>query len=121
MRLASPGPPEDRYRVRRLTAPEMAALIRLARNGRTGPGRAIDALWELIMKDAHGITLAEAAQRGFHVADYAIAQEQAEQLRDAMVLRRRLPPKVVAGFWQTWAMYSPADYEPEPPTGDLLD
>lgn len=112
-----PGPPEERYRMRRLTDEEMADLSRLARNGRAGPGRAIDALWELIVQDAHGVSLEEAAERGFHVQDYAMARDQAEQLKDAMVTRRRLPRKVVAGFWMTWAMYSPADYEPDPTEG----
>lgn len=71
MKRIQPGPAEDRYRMRRLTDDEMTELTRLARDGRTGPGRAIDALWELIVQDAHGITLVEAAERGFHVQDYA--------------------------------------------------
>lgn len=115
MKRPVPGPAEDRYRMRRLTDTEMAELTRLARDGRTGPGQAIDALWELILQDAHGISLVEAAEHGFHVQDYAMAADQAEQLKVAMVERRRLPRKIVASFWQTWAMYSPADYEPEPP------
>lgn len=115
MKRIQPGPAEDRYRMRRLTGDEMTELIRLARDGRTGPGRAIDALWELIVRDAHGISLAEAAERGFHVQDYAMAADQAEALKTAMVERRRLPRKIVDGLWLTWAMYSPADYDPEAP------
>jgi hypothetical protein len=112
-----PGPAEDRYRMRRLTDDEMAELTRLARDGRTGPARAIDALWELVIRDAHGISLAEADALGFHVQDYAMPADQAEALKTAMVERRRLPRKVVDGFWLTWAMYSPADYEPDRPQG----
>lgn len=106
-----PGPAASRYRMRRFTDDEMTTLTTLARRGRRGPGSAIDALWELIMPDAEGTSLAEAAAHGFHVQDYAIAADQAAQLRDAMVQRRRLPPKVIAGFWLLWASYSPADYD----------
>lgn len=98
--------------MRRLTDAEMTELTRLARDGRTGPSRAIDALWELIVLDAHGVSLAEAAKRGFNVQDYAITADQAEALKNAMVKHRRLPRKIVEGFWVEWAMYSPADYEP---------
>jgi hypothetical protein len=112
VKRTKPGPAEDRYRMRRLTDAEMTELTRLARDGPTGPARAIDALWELIVRDAHGVSLAEAAERGFHVQDYAMAGDQAKALKNAMVERRRLPRKVVEGFWLTWAMYSPADYEP---------
>jgi hypothetical protein len=62
-------------RMRRLTDDEMTELIGLARRGRTGPGRALDALWDLILQHAEGMSLAEAmaAGRVWLVQNYAIA------------------------------------------------
>lgn len=99
--------------MRRLSDDEMAQLRRFARQGRTGPARALDALWELILREAEGVGLDEAASRpgSFRVQDYAIAADQAEALLDAMTHNRRLPSRVVAGFHVLWASYSPADYE----------
>ena len=51
--------PEERYRMRRLSDAEMAELIALARQGRKGPAAALDALWELILHEAEGLSLAE--------------------------------------------------------------
>lgn len=96
--------------MRRLSDAEMAELIALARQGRKGPAAALDALWELILHEAEGLSLAEAAERGFYVSDYAIPADQAVMIRDAMVQRRRLPPRVVAGFWAMWGNLGPADY-----------
>lgn len=104
--------------MRRLTDDELTHIIRLARDGRRGPSRAIDALWELTMQEIHGIGLAEAAERGFHVQDYSLDRDQNEAIRDAMVERRRLPRKVIAGFWVLWASYSPADHDPTGPEPD---
>lgn len=99
--------------MRRLTDEEMASLRNLARNGRKGPAKALDALWELILFEAEGISLAEADARpgSFHVQDYAIARDQADELLAAMTERRRLPDRTVAGFHQMWAFYSPADHD----------
>ena len=110
-----PLDPSERYRMRRLTDDEMARLVALARDGRKGPGRAIDALWELILHEAEGVSVAEAAARpgGYRVQDYAMARDQADALLDAITKRRRLTPRTVGGFHQLWAMYSPCDYEPE--------
>lgn len=65
----------------------------------------------IIPDEADNLTLAEAAERGFHVQDYAIAADQAAMILDAMVERRRLPPRVVGGFLAPWASYFPAEYE----------
>lgn len=108
-----PLDPADRYRMRRLTDNEMHQLCRLARDGRRGPAKALDALWDLILRDAEGISVAEAAARpgSYRVQDYAMAADQYEQLLACVTQRRRLPPKVVAGFHQLWAMHSPCDYD----------
>ena len=49
--------------MRRLADDEMASLVRLCRDGRKGPGRALEALWELIVRDADQVGVAEAAAR----------------------------------------------------------
>lgn len=96
--------------MRRLTDDEMGT--RMARQGRRGPGWAIDALWELILQDAHGMSIAEAAGRpgSFRVQDYAITADQGGTLLAAMTKGRRLQQRVVASFHLEWATWSPADY-----------
>jgi hypothetical protein len=98
--------------MRRLTDEEMASLVRLSRDGRKGPAKALDALWDLILREAEGVGVEEAAERDpqFRVQDYAIPADQAELLLEAMVSRRRLPARVVAGFHALWAFQSPAEY-----------
>lgn len=98
--------------MRRLTDAEMGHLQDLARRGRTGPARALEALWDLVLREADGVGVAEAAARParFHVQDYAIAADQAESLLEAMTRRRRLPRSVLAGVWMLWADQSPAEY-----------
>ena len=116
--MSDPRPrldPADRYRMRRLTDEEMAALTKLARQGRKGPGLALEALWELILRDAEGVGVAEAAARvpKFRVQDYAMAADQAQQLYDAMTKGRRLPRSTINGIGMLWLDQSPCDYEPE--------
>jgi hypothetical protein len=108
---------EDRYRMRRLTDDEMTMLIRLARDGRTGPGRAMVALWDLILRDAEGINYEDAAatDRLFAVQNYAIASDQARALHDAMMKGRRLPRREVTGFGWLWLNLSPAEYDVDEP------
>jgi len=73
----------------------------------------MDAMWELILQDAEGVGVVEAAARTpqFRVQDYAISADQAQQLHDATVLRRRLPDRVARGFAMMWFAQSPADYD----------
>lgn len=99
--------------MRRLTDDEMASLCKLARNGRRGPARALDALWDLILREAEGVGVAEAAARpgSYRVQDYAMPADQYRQLLACVTGRRKLPPRVVAGFHQLWAMHSPCDYD----------
>lgn len=110
-----PLPPEARYRMRRLSVAEMAHLRRLARNGRRGPAKALDALWELIIDEAHGHdrdmrrTLGEREW----VQDYSIQRDQSEALLSAMIHNRRLPPQVVSGFHLMWTFHAPSEYDPE--------
>ena len=98
--------------MRRLTDDEMAALCRLARSGRRGPAKALDALWDLILREAEGVSVAEAASRpgSYRVQDYAMPAEQYRQLLACVTERRRLPARVVAGFHAMWAFHSPCDY-----------
>lgn len=100
--------------MRRLAEPEMARLRRLARAGRKGPERALDALWDLILQEAEGVGVAEASQRpgSFRVQDYAMPRDQADALLAAMIEGRRLPQWVVSRFHLMWVNWSPADYEP---------
>lgn len=100
--------------MRRLSESEMMRLRRLARDGRKGPKRALDALWDLILREAEGVGLAEASQRdgSFRVQDFAIPRDQAEALLAAMIENRRLPRWEVSRFHLMWVNYSPADYEP---------
>lgn len=42
-----------------------------------------------------------------------MAADQAEALKVAMVTGRRLPRRIVGGFWLLWAAQSPCDYEDE--------
>jgi hypothetical protein len=102
--------------MRRLTDDEMAALIAQARKGRLGPVRALDILWDLILREAEGISLAEAAERPrrFSVQDYAIAADQAEVLHAAMTKGRRLNRRDLNGVRMLWLDQSPAEYDPEP-------
>ena len=99
--------------MRRLTDGEMAELRRLARDGQTGPERALDALWALIRDE---VARSEDAERigdpvdGW-VQDYSIARDQADELLAAMTHNRRLHPKVVGNFRRLWAQYSPADHD----------
>lgn len=99
--------------MRRLTQQEMDALRHLARRGAKGPALALDALWDIILREAEGIGVAEAASRPgrFRVQDYAMAADQAAELRAEMTERRRLPPRVVAGIHLLWASQSPCDYD----------
>lgn len=98
----------------RLTETEMAHLRQLAHEGRRGPERALDALWDLILREAEGVGLAEASQRdgSFWVQDYAMPRDQAEALLAAMIEGRRLPQWEVSRFHLMWVNWSPADYEP---------
>lgn len=98
--------------MRRLTGTEMELLVALARRGRRGPAQALESLWDVILREAEGIGVVEAASRpgGFGVQDYAIDAAQAQTLLAAMTQRRRLPERVVAGFWLLWANQSPAEY-----------
>ena len=107
--------PDERYRMRRLTDDEMARLVALARDGRKGPGRAIEALWELILRDAEGVSVAEAAasEPKFRFQDYAIAADQSQQLYDAMTKGRRLSKGQINGIGMLWLDQSPCDYDPE--------
>jgi hypothetical protein len=109
--------PEDRYRMRRLTDDEMTMLVRLARDGRTGPGRAMVALWDLILRDAEGISYEDAAATGcvFAVQNYAIAADQSAALHDAVMKRRRLNRRELTGFGMLWLNLSPAEYDAEEP------
>jgi hypothetical protein len=111
-----PLDPADRYRMRRLTDDEMARLRALARNGATGPGKMLDALWDLILLDAEGVTVADAAARpgGYRVMDYSMAPDQAAELRDAAVENRKLPARTVRNIAAAWANWSPCDWVPEP-------
>lgn len=60
--------------MRRLTDSEMTQLRQLGRDGRKGPGRALNALWDLILQEAEGAGVADASQRdgSFYVQDYAM-------------------------------------------------
>lgn len=99
--------------MRRLTQQELRHVVDLARDGRTGPARALEALWDLILREAEGVGVNDAASRpgGFRVQDYAMVADQAAVIRDAMTRGRRLSRRTVAGFYQLWAEQSPADYE----------
>lgn len=105
--------PEERYRMRRLTPSEMSGLVGLARRGRKGPGVALEALWDLILRDAEGVGVAEAAARipQFRVQDYAIAADQAQALHDAFLVRRRLSGGILNGIGMLWLDQSPAEYD----------
>lgn len=109
--------PEYRYRMRRLTDDEMNMLVRLARDGRKGPGRAMEALWDLILREAEGISYAEAKDTGlvFAVQNCAIPSDQSQALYAAFVKGRRLARREVAGIGMLWLNLSPADYDAEPP------
>lgn len=110
-----PRPLPNPHLVRRLTDEEMEQLISLARAGRKGPAKAMDALWDLILREVEGMSLAEATERNlrWHVQSYAIADDQSRALFDAFMLRRRLPPKVVAGFGLLWLQWTPRSYMPD--------
>jgi hypothetical protein len=101
--------------MRRLTDAEMVQHIKLARDGAKGPGRALEALSDLILRDAEGVGVAEAAActPKFRVRDYAMAAEQAQQLHDAMTKRRRLPERTIDGIGMLGIDQSPCDYSPE--------
>lgn len=98
--------------MRRLTDSEMATLVQMCRDGRKGPARAMEALWDLILFDAEGTSAAEAAARTppYRVQDYSIAADQAETLYAAITLGRRLPDRVIAGLAKSWAFYAPAEH-----------
>lgn len=106
--------------MRRLTDDEMATLCRLARNGREGPSRAIEELWNLILREAHGLSREERPAFGepFWTMDYSIQRDQSAELLAAMVRNRRLPPRVVRRFHLTWTVYAPSEYEPEAPASE---
>lgn len=69
----------------------------------------------LILTEAEGAGVTEAKARpgAYRVQDYAMAADQAEALKVAMVTGRRLPRRIVGGFWLLWAAQSPCDYEDE--------
>lgn len=101
------------YRMRRLTDTEMAELTALARQGTDGPPSALRALWDLILRDVEGLSLAEAAAAGtpgrWSVADYQIAADQAQALRHAMVAGRRR--STVYAIRMMWLNESPGEYD----------
>ena len=108
-----PARREVPHRRRRLTDGEMAELVKLARSGVKGPGRAMDALWDLILHDIEGLSLAEATASGraWLVQNYAIADDQSRVLYDAMMLRRRLPAGALRRIGMQWFMWAPATYD----------
>lgn len=97
--------------MRRLTAAEMAHLGALAGTGRRGPARCIEALWDLILTEAEGVTAPEAAERpgGYRVQDYALPTDQGLQVRAMMI---------TGSEWERrqhhlmWFAQSPCDYDP---------
>ena len=99
----------------------MVALTAMARMGGTGPQRAIDALWDLILREVEGISLANATKLGrrWLVQNYAIADDQSRELYDAFTSNREGTSRRQAGLlWFNWA---PATYDdppapPGPPT-----
>ena len=99
--------------MRRFTDVELGRLTTLARRGRTGPLLALDELWDLILRDAEGMTLSEAAETPgqFSVSDYAIAADQALILHQAMTRGRRLTRREIIGIRMTWLNQSPAVYD----------
>jgi hypothetical protein len=101
--------------MRRLTDDEMTALIAQARKGRLGPDKALDLLWDLILREAEGISLAEAAEQPgrFSVQDYAIPADQAQVLHAAVSKGRRLNRRDLIGVRMLWLAQSPAEYDPE--------
>lgn len=108
----NPGGP---YRMRRLTGDEMDHLCALARQGRTGPAAALRQLWDLILRDAEGVSYDEAADQPgkFSVDDYAIDQDQLKRLHEAMLVRRRLNRRDLNLVAMLWLDQSPPGYGPE--------
>lgn len=111
------------YRMRRLTDDEMLELTTIARHGADGPPSALRTLWDLILRDAEGVSLAEASSAGvqgrWSVADYQIAADQAQALRHAMVAGRQR--RTVYAIRMMWLNESPGEYEADagPSAGDL--
>lgn len=101
--------------MRRLTDKEMDELVKLAGKGPRGPSVAMDRLWDLILQEIEGVTVAEAAA-GDHrwlVQNYAIADDQSRILFEAFVLRRK--GAAARGSGLHWLMWSPATYDGPPP------
>ncbi|QGG94947.1 hypothetical protein [Actinomarinicola tropica] len=105
--------------MRRLTEEELAQLCQLARKGREGPRKAVQALWDLILLEAHGPAAVDdpSTIEPFWVQDYSIPAGQAETLGNAMVQKRRLPERDVSGIAMMWWNYCPSEYDDEAPAG----
>ena len=101
--------------MRRLTEDELAHLCQLARKGREGPRKAVKALWDLILLEAHGPAAVDdpSTIEPFWVQDYSIPTDQAETLGNAMVHKRRLPERDVSGIAMMWWNYCPSEYDYE--------
>jgi hypothetical protein len=103
------------HRMRRLTDTEMDELENLAAEGRNGPVVAMDRLWDLILQEIEGVTVAEATaqDRRWLVQNYAIPDDQSKVLFEAFVLRRK--GAAARGSGLHWLMWSPATFDELPP------
>lgn len=103
--------------MRRLTDEEMARICYTAASEARGAAKALEMLWDLILRDAEGVSVVQAAARpgSYPVQDYAIAADQAIVIFDAMTNRPDLPRKIVAGIALMLLDQSPAEYGERPP------
>ena len=99
------------HRMRRLTDAEMAELVKSARSGPKGPSRAMQALWDLILQEVEGMSVAEgtASGRAWLVQNYAIADDQSQVLYHAFMSRRKAAASRRYGL--LWLMWAPATYD----------
>lgn len=93
----------------------MTRLCGLARNGGTGPSKALSALWALILLEVLGIDVATnpTARAPGWAADYSIAEDQYDTLTAAVLEERGLHEREAARTAAGWWNYAPSTYEPD--------
>lgn len=110
--MSSPTTPgQGAYRFHRpLTDAELAAVLEASGEGGVDSG--IPALWDVILREAEGMTWDEAIEQGqrFEPGRYAIPAQQAEAVRHALAQHGADFIKVDTAVAMVWLDVGPASY-----------
>jgi hypothetical protein len=109
------GPAGARFR-RPLTDTELARVLAIILA--EGASAGFTTLWDIVLLEAHGLTMEQAATAGldYRVRDYAITDEQARTIFDAMAGTaggRRLMLQAIGSMWLD---KGPASFDPAVPS-----